>query len=279
MKNSIPRKISHSRAGLHRLAKPAHWRWLLAVVLLAAGLAVRAEATLDPATASAQGHELAQKILAQLPAANVTNTGTLEIRDAARKTSSVAIKCVIAVGGADWSQTYQASFPAGAEILTVTRHAPSVDPAATTNSAPNLIFSDTCVYCPSGGQPREIPPDASNAPFAGSDFSVADLRLGFLYWPRQKIIKKEFRRQCACLVLESTNPHPAAGGYRRVVSWIDEESLGIVEAHAYDSNNLELKYFYPKNLEKVNGQYQLESMVIENVQARTKSTFEFDLHK
>jgi hypothetical protein len=279
MKNSCDRKTSISSARLHRLANPAHWRWLLAVVLLAAGLAARAEVTLDPATASAEGHELAQKILAQLPAANVTNTGTLEIRDAARKTSSVAIKCVIGAGGADWSQAYQAFFPAGTETLTVIRHAPSVDPAAATNTAPNLIFSDTCVYCPSGGQPREIPPDASNAPFAGSDFSVADLRLGFLYWPRQKIIKKEFRRQCACLVLESTNPHPAASGYRRVVSWIDEESLGIVEAHAYDSNNLELKYFYPKNLEKINGQYQLESMVIENVQTRTKSTFEFDLHK
>jgi hypothetical protein len=279
MTNSSLLKISDSSDKLHRRANSAPWRWLLTLVLLAAALAARAEVTLDPATASAEGHELAQKILAQLPAGKVTNTGTLEIRDATRKTSSVSIKCVIGAGGADWSQTYLASFPAGTETLTVTRHAPSVDPSAPTNTAPNLIFSDTCVYCPSGGQPREIPPEASNAPFAGSDFSVADLRLGFLYWPRQKIIKKEFRRQCPCLVLESTNPHPAAGGYRRVVSWIDEESLGLVEAHAYDSNNLELKYFYPKNLEKVNGQYQLESMVIENVQTRTKSTFEFDLHK
>jgi hypothetical protein len=116
-------------------------------------------------------------------------------------------------------------------------------------------------------------------PFAGSDFWECDLGLEFLHWPRQKILKKEFRRQCACMVLESTNPHPTTNGYSRVVSWIDEESLGIVEANAYDANGKKLKNFYPKNLEKVNGQYQVQSMIMENLQTGSRTRLEFDLKK
>ena len=47
-------------------------------------------------------------------------------------------------------------------------------------------------------------------PFAGSDFWIADLGLEFFHWPEQKVLKKEFRRNCSCVVLESTNPNPAA---------------------------------------------------------------------
>jgi hypothetical protein len=114
--------------------------------------------------------------------------------------------------------------------------------------------------------------------FAGSDFCYCDLGLELFHWPGQKVLKKEFHRQCACTVLESTNPHPPANGYSRVVCWIDEDSLGIVEAYAYDAQGKKLKNFRPKNLEKVNGQYQVESMVMENLQTGSKSVFEFDLH-
>ena len=40
-----------------------------------------------------------------------------------------------------------------------------------------------------------------------------------------------------------------------------------------------LKNFYPKNLEKVNGQYQVESMVMENLQTGSNSRLDFDLNK
>ena len=117
------------------------------------------------------------------------------------------------------------------------------------------------------------------SPFACSDFWVADLGLEFFHWPQQKVLKKEFRRNCACMVLESTNPQPTTNGYSRVVSWIDEESLGIVEAYAYDVNGKKLKNFYPKNLEKVNGQYQVQSMIMDNIQTGSRTRLEFDLKK
>jgi len=56
-----------------------------------------------------------------------------------------------------------------------------------------------------------------------SDFWIADFGLEFLFWPEQKILKKEFHNNCACVVLESTNPSSRTNGYARVVSWIDEE--------------------------------------------------------
>jgi hypothetical protein len=114
--------------------------------------------------------------------------------------------------------------------------------------------------------------------FAGSDFSFADLGLEFFHWPQQKVLKKEVHRSCGCTVLESSNPYPFYG-YSRVVSWIDNDSLGIVEAYAYDVNGKKLKNFYPKNLEKVNGQYQVQSMIMENLQTGSKTRLEFDLKK
>ena len=116
-------------------------------------------------------------------------------------------------------------------------------------------------------------------PWAGSDFSLGDLGLEFFHWPTQKVLKKEIHRSCACTVLESTNPNPSTNGYSRVVSWVDTESLGIVEAYAYDANGKKLKNFYPKDIKKVNGQWQVQTLVMENLQTGSKSRLEFDLKK
>ena len=116
-------------------------------------------------------------------------------------------------------------------------------------------------------------------PWAGSDFSLGDLGLEFFHWPTQKVLKKEIHRSCACTVLESTNPNLSTNGYSRVVSWIDTESLGIVEAYAYDANGKKLKNFYPKDIKKVNGQWQVQTLVMENLQTGSKSRLEFDLKK
>ena len=94
-------------------------------------------------------------------------------------------------------------------------------------------------------------------PFCGSDFWFCDLGLEFFHWPQQKVLKKEIHRSCACTVLESTNPNPTPESYSRVVSWVDNDSLGIVEAYAYDVNGKKLKNFYPKDIKRVNGQWQV----------------------
>jgi hypothetical protein len=115
--------------------------------------------------------------------------------------------------------------------------------------------------------------------FAGSDFWIADLGLEFFHWPEQKVLKKEVHRSCGCTVLESTNPNPFPNGYSRVVSWIDNETLGIVEAYAYDANGKKLKDFYPKDFKKVDGQWQVQTLVMENLQTGSRTRLEFDLKK
>jgi hypothetical protein len=87
------------------------------------------------------------------------------------------------------------------------------------------------------------------------------------------------RRGRACKVLESTNPSSTTNGYSRVVSWIDNESGGIVQAEAYDFKNKLLKEFAPKSFKKVNGHWELQEMEIRNVQTGSRTRLEFDLEK
>jgi hypothetical protein len=116
-----------------------------------------------------------------------------------------------------------------------------------------------------------------NHPFAQSDFVIGDLNLAFFGWPGQKVLRREVHRSCGCTVLESTNSEPSANGYSRVQSWIDNDSLGIVEAYAYDARGKLLKDFEPKDLKKVNGQYQVQTMLMENVQTGARTRMEFNL--
>jgi hypothetical protein len=60
-------------------------------------------------------------------------------------------------------------------------------------------------------------------------------------------------------------------------SWIDEESSGIVMAKAYDAQDRLFKEFYPKDVKKVKGQWQVESLEIDNVQTGSRTRLEFDL--
>jgi len=207
---------------------------------------------------------LVAKILAQKPANNFTNTGTLEIRNENGDRTSVAVSCETILTETNWFNRYHASATGVTTLVAIHNGA---------EANHYLLFKN------GGKTPEEITGNGGMIPFAGSDFWVADLGLEFFHWPQQKIVKKEFHRQCPCTVLESTNPNPGPGAYSKVQCWIDNDSLGIVEANAYDAAGKKLKNFYPKNLQKVNGQYQVESMVMENLQTGAKSVLEFDLDK
>jgi hypothetical protein len=248
-------------------------------LLLFFACAVQAEPSNALADAELQGHALAQKILAQRPANNYTNTGVLEIRDGQGKRIAIPVRFQVLAGETNWQSVYSTAITNSINgdltfgrtyfsQLTVIHSAgqrnlykvPNVNPPPAVANLPICLAGDQIM-----------------TPFARSDFWIADLGLEFFHWPQQKILKKEFHRQCACAVLESTNPHPSASSYSRVVCWIDEDSLGIVEAYAYDAKGKKLKNFYPKNLEKVRGQYQVESMIMENLQTGSSSRLDFDL--
>jgi hypothetical protein len=190
----------------------------------------------------------------------------MTIRDAKNQRIQVPIRFEIYSTESNWVTIYSAGSVRGNFGSIKVIHA---------NGQPNL-------YVPNVSQPpgpdKNLTPSQLMVPFApGSDFWIADLGLEFFHWPEQHLIKKEMKRSRSCRVLESINPHPVPGGYSRVKSWIDAESDGIVYAEAYDASGKQLKEFIPKHFEKVNGQWQLKEMEIDNNQTDSSTRVDFDL--
>jgi hypothetical protein len=245
---------------------------VVAILFFAVG--ARAETTNVLSDAEIQGRQLAQHILEQQPAENSTNNGTLTVQRKKSSSTDFPIKFAVIVTTTNWQSIYEAS---GIATLSVIHAA----------NQPNKYFYQPLLG--DGPMPRSLFSSESKTnglsradlsfPFAGSDFWICDLGLEFFHWPAQKILKKEVKRSQGCTVLESTNPNPSTNGYSRVVSWIDGESLGIVQAYAYDANGKKIKEFYPDSLQKVNGQYQVSEMEMDNVQTGSRTRLEFDFKK
>jgi Outer membrane lipoprotein-sorting protein len=231
-----------------------------------------AETTNTFSDAEIQGRLLTQQLLEQQPVTNFTQTGVLKIRDKKGNTTNSFVSFQTHISMTDWETDYEAG-PTANGVHTVSLR------IIHKNGQPNqyLFCEDEHGLKPGGPVAMTIlNGNQIMTPFAGSDFWIADLGLEFFHWPAQKILKKEFRRNCSCMVLESTNPNPSTNGYSRVVSWIDEESGVIVMAEAYDANGKLLKEFRPKDFKKVKGQWQAESLEIDNVQTGSRTRLEFD---
>jgi hypothetical protein len=235
--------------------KPVFWAltllFLTAVVAPAAG---------EPADAETQGRQLAQHLLNQHPEDSYTNLGVLHVKDGRGKRTDIPLRCELTVTATNWSMTYAAAIGTG-EVLVITHAA---------DQANQYSFQAQ------NGQIVHLTGDQALAPLAGSDFWLADLGQEFLHWPQQKLLKKEVKRSRGCRVLESTNPHPSPHGYARVVSWIDTENDGPVQIFAYDGDNQLLKEFYPKEIRKVNGLWQVGRLEISNDQTGSDTRLEFN---
>jgi len=229
---------------------------VLALLLALPGLA-RAGDEPDPAQA---GRQLVAQVLAQRPSQNYTNHGVLRIKGAGGYRAEADLGVAITVTATNWSTIYTIGSGA-AETLQIVH----------TDGAPNRYY-----YRAPQASLTEVSGDATMSPVAGSDFWIADLGLEFLQWPKQTLLKKEVKRSRGCNVLESVNPHPTVGGYSRVVSWLDTDSGGVVQAFAYDADNQLLKEFYPKDLKKVDGQWQVGLMEMENDQTGSRTRLEFN---
>jgi Outer membrane lipoprotein-sorting protein len=260
---------------------------LLAAAILFFAFGATAQTTKGLSDAEVQGQQLAQEILSQRPAENTNIKGVMQIRDEKGHRSEVPIvsRIIVTIDVAntnitlpDWYTFYQATLTNKMECLRVA-HTSGLTNIYTystnANDAVPMVGDFPVIGRIFGSHPISAP--ALMTPFAGSDFWIADLGLEFFHWPDQKIIKHESRRSRACVVLESTNPNPTPGGYSRVDTWIDNETLGIVHAEAYDANGKLIKVFDPKSFKKVNGQWELQDMEIRNVQTGSRSWIKFDL--
>jgi YD repeat-containing protein len=242
----------------------------LAALILFFAVGARAETTNVLSDAEIQGRQLAQKLLEQQPTENFTNTGILQIRAAAGKRSEIPFKCETIAMTNNWGSYYEAHLPNGLfEKLSIVHN----------GNSPNRYFHEESSISGKDsvdGQSGILSVEIS-ASFADSDFWLCDLGLEFFHWPEQKILKKEIKRSRGCSVLESTNPDPSTNGYSRVVSWIDNDGGGIVQAFAYDAQGRLLKEFYPTSLKKVDGQYQVHEMEMLNDQTGSRTRLTFNL--
>jgi outer membrane lipoprotein-sorting protein len=254
------------------------FRFAPAALSLLTGFGAFAATTNTLSDAEIQGRQLAQHLLEQQPAEDSTNTGVLKIKNAKGKTSDIPIKFVVIITATNWLSVYEGietNPGAGDKLRIIHRVSLPNKYAAVHVCGMGLTFSalddwDVRPFSDEGEM---------TMPFSQSDFWAVDLGLEFFHWPGQTILKHELRRSRACMVLESVNPNPSTDGYSRVVSWIDNETLGIIHAEAYDAKGKLLKEFDPKSFKKVNGQWQLQEMEIRNDQTGSRTRLEFDVKK
>jgi hypothetical protein len=233
---------------------------LTAIILLFA-MGAAAETTNTLSDAEIQGRALAQKIFELQPTENLTNTGVIKIKDGAGNKSEIRFEMRIKAELTNWYAIY----------TTLSTNSPDNNEELWVAHPSSNKFS----YGYSGNKATKF------ESFASSDFSADDLSLCFLYWPAQKVLPKPTNlvRGREYTLLESTNPNPSTNGYSRVLSWIDKETGGILQAEAYNANGKLLKEFAPKSFKKVNGQWELQEMEIRNVQTGSRTRLEFDLNK
>ena len=248
---------------------------VLSAPAVAAARDIHANGPIEPVSETAaieEGRALVQELLALWPGENSVQNGVLRIWDGRKPRAVVPVRCSIIVTPTHWTSVYEtvggasdADTPAPRQRLAVTHR----------SQAPNTYELErrdaACV------QRRTPVGEELMQPFADSDFWLADLGLEFLHWPEQKVLRREMKRGRSCVVLESRRPGPATQGYVRVVSWIDRESGGIVQAEAFDTRDRKLKEFAPKSFKKINGQWQLQEMEIRNVQTGSRTRLEFTL--
>jgi len=232
--------------------------WLIASLLLAGG-PLWAVTTNDPATAEREGRQLARRLRDTSPERGFTNSGTIVIRDARKQRRTLHFESRVVVTGTNWTSFYTATDGTNQLTAFSVEHRPD---------APSQYRLDH-TNLPAAGR--------TALPFAGSDFWLTDLGLEFFHWPVQLLTRREIKRSNACSVLESRNLDPPPDGYSRIVSWIDNDTGGILLAKAYDAKGRLLKEFRPIDFEKVNGQWQLKSMEMENIQTGSRTTLVFDL--
>ena len=232
--------------------------WLI-ISLLLMTFSGRAVTTNDPVTAEREGRELAQKLRNAKPAENFTNSGTILILASKKQRSTIQFHSRVIVTDTNWTSYYEATDGTNNLSTFSVEHRPDSPSIYRLNCTNQLAAGQTALS------------------FAGSDFWLVDLGLEFFHWPVQLLTRKELERGESCSVLDSRNPAATPGNYSRVVSYVDNDTGGIVRAEAYDAKGKFLKEFLPTSFEKVNGQWHLHKMEMENLQTGSRSILTFDL--
>jgi hypothetical protein len=249
----------------------------LVTLILFLAMSATAETTNTLSDAEIQGRQLAQQLCDARPADNVA--GFLKIRDAKGKHTEIPVRFAVIITETNWVSIFEGidNNLASGEKLRIIHQESQPDQYAVVHVCQSEeTFSNLDTWGVQAFSEKEM-----TMPFSQSDFWLCDLGLEFFHWPAQKVLPKttNLKRGREYTLLESTNSGPPTNGYSRVLSCIDKETGGILEAEAYDTKGELLKVFEPKSFKKVNGQWELQEMEIRNVQTGSRTRLEFDLKK
>lgn len=227
----------------------------------------------EPAGASSkaerEGQTLAASLREQRPTSEFATTGTLSIRHPNGERTTLFLRMHVEVGDPAWKNIYEA----GPNSNRITHQLTIVH---TNGASPQYLLAQADA---AGALAPSQTLDSAHVAdsFAGTDFGMCDLGLDFFHWPHQRIVKTEMRKGRSCKVLESSRDQPAGTGYKRVLSWIDIETSGLIRAEAYDASNQMAKVFSLKGFSKVDGRWQLKELEIRNPKTDSVTRLEFDL--
>jgi hypothetical protein len=227
---------------------------------------------LEPAN-DPEAIQFVHNLLAERPAKPLTIQAVFKVRPSRGPRTQIPVTYSVHLTGTNWQSVYDTARTdfQGPENLVI-NHLPD---------APNQYHLTQISLNGAKKNSLDLPGAEANLSFAGTDFWLSDLGLEFLHWPQQRMvrdakIKMRFGRPCK--VIESINPHPTAGNYARVVSWIDDEFGSLIRAQAYDIEGKPFKFFSLESFKKVNGRWQVKDMEIrdEHTDSRTVLEFSFE---
>jgi outer membrane lipoprotein-sorting protein len=231
---------------------------LSALALLFVAFALIASAANPPPVNDAKaGAELAEKVRGMAPAENAELTGLLDLERPNADENFIPVRSSIIITNDGWRTIYSARTPTGEETLSVLHRA---------NKA------SVYTYALAGRDSVSLVGDRATNSFAGSDFSLLDLGLEFFHWSTQVLVTRQMKKGRGCDVLESRPANVTL--YSRVVSWLDQETGGLLMAEAYDANGKLLKEFEVSKFDRKAG--QVREVEIRNRQTKSSTRLRFD---
>lgn len=209
-----------------------------------------------PAAAEERGPALAERLRAAQPAEATTLAAQMRQRPARGARVVTPLRITTRPAAEGWTVTYE---PAAGPAFRV-----SFDG----RTPPRYERLEDGAAVPVGAE----------TPLPGSDFFLGDLGLDFLFWPEQRVLRRELRRSRWCDVLESTAPPGARLPYARVVTWVDDETGGFIRAEAYDAAGRRWKVFSPGGVRRnaARDGYELKDLELSDVLADSFTVIEFD---
>lgn len=218
--------------------------------------------------------EMVETIRSRVPTQTIESRGVLRVRAPKKETRYIPIHFIVRpISKTAWESIYETDFATeDNERLTISS---SVD-------KPNeyMLSKKKTAQKEWVSTPATTGKDSAIS-FAGTDFWFCDLGLEFLEWPKQVVLRREMRKGRPCRVLQSSYPEGSdqiqGAMYGHVISWVDNESDGIVMAQAFDTNGKRVKEFEIKSLKKIEGVWQLKEMTIYDNQKDSRTTLEIDL--